>query len=551
MKSDSELLTLYVKRKSGAAFRELLSRHLDWVYTLALRQVGNDRHLAEDVCQEVFAAFGRKAETLVGYGVINGWLFRATRFAASDVVRSEQRRRKREEEAGQMDAIERRASEELKWEDAGELLDEVIGELGDGDREAVCLRFFEGLRYADLGERLGLQENTARMRVNRALERMQVLLKQRGITSTVAAVSAVMGSHQLVSAPSILAASLGSGALGTVGLSVGYVSAHKLVVASLALLASSGIGVATVKYQENGDLRERLAEAEARIESRETVAVEAQSRESGVSGFVPSRQSIVSTDVAATALSNERPQTADVEARWKEAQRLHDEGYLEEALSEYLWLLDTGMRDNVRFAGLRSSILLARIKSIGEVMPNAIAELKLRRDRIEEAIMTGQESDLLGHLDVNLWARLNASFDEPSRSLAVLDRTEDEELRENLRRSLRKELIGAQRYQEALLPGESSRALMQFDFTKNREPSDDVPPEEVDAHKVRIRRYAIKTLVESIEVLAGAGEPLEAIELAERLLEFDSDVDTVDLLTESLRRAGDTVVLNELLSKEG
>src|SRR6476646_7173615 len=64
MNSDSELLCRYVEARCEDAFAELVRRHVNLVYSAALRQVNGDAHLAQDVAQNVFADLARKAATL-------------------------------------------------------------------------------------------------------------------------------------------------------------------------------------------------------------------------------------------------------------------------------------------------------------------------------------------------------------------------------------------------------------------------------------------------------------------------------------------------------
>src|SRR5882757_3901246 len=99
MKDDAALLTGYVQNRSESDFAELVRRHLNLVYSAALRQVNGDIHLAQDVTQLVFTDLARKAAALAGHRVLAGWLFTSTRFAADKLVRGEQRRRNREQEA--------------------------------------------------------------------------------------------------------------------------------------------------------------------------------------------------------------------------------------------------------------------------------------------------------------------------------------------------------------------------------------------------------------------------------------------------------------------
>jgi len=64
MLEDAELLRRYAQDHAEDAFAELVRRHVDFVYGVAVRRVGGDSHLAEDICQDVFVALARKAASL-------------------------------------------------------------------------------------------------------------------------------------------------------------------------------------------------------------------------------------------------------------------------------------------------------------------------------------------------------------------------------------------------------------------------------------------------------------------------------------------------------
>src|SRR6185436_5938764 len=97
MNDDFELLRAYSEKGSEGAFSELVERYKGLVYASALRQT-NNASLAEEVTQAVFVVLARKAGTLKPGIILSGWLFRATRFAASDVLKGERRRLRREQE---------------------------------------------------------------------------------------------------------------------------------------------------------------------------------------------------------------------------------------------------------------------------------------------------------------------------------------------------------------------------------------------------------------------------------------------------------------------
>src|SRR5882672_9326638 len=164
MIEDTELLRRYAETRSEEAFAELVRRHLDFVYGVALRQVGGDVHRAEDVAQEVFTTLARKASPLARRPVLGGWLYRTAQFTAIDAVRVESRRQAREQKAEIMHEPSTN-SEEVDVEKLRRLVDQAMSELSDADRDAVWLRFFAGFSFGEVGARLRLTENAARMRV--------------------------------------------------------------------------------------------------------------------------------------------------------------------------------------------------------------------------------------------------------------------------------------------------------------------------------------------------------------------------------------------------
>ena len=168
MIEDAELLRRYAEDKSEVAFAELVQRHLGLVYACALRRVGGNQQLAEDVAQQVFTDVARRATTLARRPVLAGWLFTSTRFAAAKAMRTARRRLEREQKAYIMQQLSQDVTARIDWEKARPVLDDAIGELSDVDREAVLLRYFEGRDFSSVGAKLNLTGNAARMRVERA-----------------------------------------------------------------------------------------------------------------------------------------------------------------------------------------------------------------------------------------------------------------------------------------------------------------------------------------------------------------------------------------------
>lgn len=209
---DGELLRRYVEEDSEAAFTALVQRHFGVVYAAALRQV-RDPHEARGVAQVVFTSLARHAAALRDRAVLVGWLYTATRYAAAKAVRAKRRREARERSALTMDEIARDPGRGPDWDQLRPVLDESLNELGEHEREAVLLRFFQGRSFAEIAAPLRLSEDGARKRVDRALERLRSSLARRGITSTPAALAAALASPPAVAAPGGLAAAVASSAL--------------------------------------------------------------------------------------------------------------------------------------------------------------------------------------------------------------------------------------------------------------------------------------------------------------------------------------------------
>jgi RNA polymerase sigma factor (sigma-70 family) len=238
----NELLRSYIADRSEAAFAELVRQHIDLVYSAALRQVGGDAATAQDVTQAVFTELARNAPRLVRHTALSGWLYTSTRFLAAKARRAEQRRHAREQEAHVMNQLLQSAEPDLAWQELRPLLDDVMHELNDGDREAVLLRYFERQPLAEVGARLGLSENTARMRVERALDKLRAALAKRGVTSTVAALAGILAQRAVAAAPAGLSslvshAAYGAGAAGGIGLLKLLASTKAKLIAAAGLTA--------------------------------------------------------------------------------------------------------------------------------------------------------------------------------------------------------------------------------------------------------------------------------------------------------------------------
>jgi len=269
MSADAELLQRYVGKRDETAFAELVRRHLGLVYGAALRRTCGRRDLAEEVAQKVFTAVARKAALLSHHPNLAAWLHRSTRYVAIDVLRAEGRNRVLKESFAVMSSHEATDGNPAQWERLRPLIDDALDGLREADREAMLLRYFEGLSFADIGHRLRLSENAARMRTERALEKLRAQLGRRGVTSTSAALGLLLANQAFATAPATLATSVTATALAGAPAGGGIVSLilmSKITVPVCSALVASGVTaliwtsvVPTVSADELAALRKENA----------------------------------------------------------------------------------------------------------------------------------------------------------------------------------------------------------------------------------------------------------------------------------------------------
>jgi RNA polymerase sigma factor (sigma-70 family) len=204
MHDDAQLLRRYAEDGSESAFSEIVSRHIDLVYSAALRQVAGDTHLAQDLTQTVFADLARKARIVSRHGVLTGWLYHATRFAAAKAIRTERRRATREKKAAAMQEL----TSDVNWEQLRPVLDEAMSHLGAKDRDAVLLRYFERKELSAVGDALGTNEEAARKRLSRALEKLRRYLTGRGVSLSTATLATALTGSAAQAAPVTLAGTI-------------------------------------------------------------------------------------------------------------------------------------------------------------------------------------------------------------------------------------------------------------------------------------------------------------------------------------------------------
>lgn len=260
------MLAQFVRGQSQDAFTELVRRHLNLVYSAAVRQVRSPQ-LAEEVSQSVFANLARNAERLAPDTILSAWLFQVTRNAAIDMIRREASRQAREQLACQMNELN---APDAQWNDIAPMLDEAMEQLDSADRSALLLRYFENKSLREVGAALGASEDAAQKRVSRAIERLREHFASRKVSVGASSLIALLSANAMQAAPAGLAASLAAvaavPALSAIAISnsIAITMTATQKIAAAALVALGAIVFSVYEAREASVLRARVDQLQAR-----------------------------------------------------------------------------------------------------------------------------------------------------------------------------------------------------------------------------------------------------------------------------------------------
>jgi len=262
MSDDMTLMQEYAQSNSEQAFATLVLRHINVVYSVALRQV-RDPSLAEEITQAVFIILARKAKSLSPKTILSGWLCRTARYVSANTLKIQRRRKFREQES-QMQSILNESDSDT-WNQIAPLLDEALNGLGKKEHDAVVLRFFDEKELKQVGAVMGTGEDAARMRVNRGLEKLRKFFAKRGVTLSAAAIAAAVSANSVQAAPTGLAALITTAAFsGTAITTTAVVAATKTIAmttiqkALITATTAAAIGAGIYEARQALRLREEV-----------------------------------------------------------------------------------------------------------------------------------------------------------------------------------------------------------------------------------------------------------------------------------------------------
>ncbi len=232
VRQQSDLVLIERFRYDGdeLAFAELVHRYADHVYGTCLR-ILCDPAQAEDATQETFFKLLKQPNRV--RESIGGWLHRVATRLSIDRIRSESRRRQREQVYAQRNPpihIE-------TWDELAPHIDAALDQLPEDAREILVRHFLYQQTLSDLAEEAGVSKATMTRRCRDALEKMRTQLARRGLLSAAAGLTALFASRPADAAPSTLKLTLGKMALGS------SVSTGSSLALSGAGVASGGGGI--------------------------------------------------------------------------------------------------------------------------------------------------------------------------------------------------------------------------------------------------------------------------------------------------------------------
>ena len=180
--TDDVGLLIAVARYDGDALAEAYRRHAGAVFALATRMLW-ERTTAEELVQEIFLRLWEQPERYERTrGSLRTFLLMDAHARCVDRIRSDTRRRSREERVGRAEMAEAYDVDLEAWDlTLAEQVREALDTLHDGERAAIELAYFGGHTYREVAHILELPEGTVKSRIRTGLTRLRSQLVDRGI----------------------------------------------------------------------------------------------------------------------------------------------------------------------------------------------------------------------------------------------------------------------------------------------------------------------------------------------------------------------------------
>ena len=181
-RTDDVGLVIAVARYNADAFAEAYRRHAGAVFALAQRLLW-ERALAEEMVQEIFLRLWEQPDRFdQSRGSLRSFLLMDAHARCVDRIRSDSRRRDREERSARADLV---TDYDLGLEaydlDIAEQVREAMATLSDAERRAIELAYFGGHTYREVARILDQPEGTIKSRIRTGLTRLRAQLVDRGI----------------------------------------------------------------------------------------------------------------------------------------------------------------------------------------------------------------------------------------------------------------------------------------------------------------------------------------------------------------------------------
>lgn len=537
MNDDADQLRRYAATGAEDAFAAVVQRNLGLVYHAALRRVGGDAHRAQDVTQLVFTALARNARPLASHPDLTGWLFTTTRFLAAKVVRSERRRVAREHAAELLPSAMSSPSDS----DTGALhvvLDDVMMELRQLDRQVLLLRFHRGLRLAEIGAHLGATENAVQKRLERVLEQLKDKLAQRGITSTAAALALAFEQQASLAVPAGLAATATTAAIaggaGSVLAGATFMTITK-VQFGFAAAAALAVSVGLVwEMRENAGLRAAVAQGGAATETRlgtlrQQLAGLTQ-RAAAAEADAAQLQKALSAARAVPAAGGRARVLSDAQeearAAMQRAGQLAAEGKQTEALELYLQLY-RGLEGTHGFPDRQ--VVILELKRLGQKFPPATLALRQLRETAMQQLRDHSSSrDVVGEI-----AHINEALGDGPASLALYDSLPAGDARRQAVGLIsHRAFLEAHRYADAMVGKSFGQMLSELEMG-TRSAAD-----LTGLSRTHHAEFVVTQALDSIEALAGVNDRANLRTLMDKLFAYDGSEATRAAVKQRLERAG-------------